>query len=332
VREPAGGLEEEILDHLDFTQFDADNAGSLAVLVGDLGGRSGIYWLSFDDGTEYVGQSVEVVRRLAHHRRHQPGRPVRVAFAPVPRERLDEAERWFIEERDEATHGNLRNKLITRFPGGRCPMTYQITEGLTVSLPWDRAARDLLPEGWSPIAGGASPSQAARWDKLRRLSDWPEVRGFLREFLRETVSAPHLTVGRLWTISALPQTASSASWFRYCTLNVGRIEAIFIGRDADQGVTYCWNLEVPEDKDLPSWGRLLSRIDPKNEYIGAEVHQRYSEPVLSLEIAGGDLARALLREPLVADLSYKFNTRYLRQGTIQRADRHNPLLAADLLC
>jgi hypothetical protein len=278
-----------------------------------------------------VGQSVEVVKRLATHRRHQPGHLVTVAFAPVPQQRLNEAERWFILERDEATHGNLRNKLITRFPGGHSSMTYRVADGTTASPPWDREARDRLPKGWVPLSRGASTQQAARWQKLRGYSDWPAVRGFLREFVRETISAPHVTAGRLWTISALPQTVSSASWFRYCTLNVGRIEAVYIGHDSDDGVTICWNLEVPYEEDLPAWERLFNTVDPDADCIDAEVHHHYSEPVLSLRIVGMDLARALLREPLVSDLSYQFNTRYLRQGTIQRADRHNPLLAADLL-
>ena len=314
---------------LDFTRFDAADKGSLAILVGDLSSRTGIYWLTFDDGYEYVGQSVEMVRRLATHRRKQPGSIVTVAFASVPVDRLDHAERWFIEQRDNAG-ARLRNKLITRAPGGPAPGTYTVSPGVTVSLPWERAARGRITAGEPPSIRSATDRQARQWDQLQAHEAWPDIRAFLRGFLRETMSSPDLTAGRLWTVSALPNTVRLPGWYRLCTLNVGRIEAVYIGQDEVRGPVICWNLAVPDDTEGAALGEGLDRIDPQGA-IGVDGLTSYADPVAALTIPGARLARQVLDLPEAMTLAYRFNTRHQRQGMALQGKGHNPLMATDLL-
>lgn len=158
----------------------------------------------------------------------------------MTRERLDGAERWFIMERDEATRGGLRNKFITRFPGGRSAMTFSVAQRTVVPLPWQRGARERLLDGWVPSASAFSERQATQWDRLREWKEWPAVRGFLREFVRETISAPHLPLagsgrsapfqqpnpmppgsGTAHSTSAASRRSSSATTLRTASSSVG---------------------------------------------------------------------------------------------------------------
>lgn len=323
---------------LQFTHVAITNPGSLALHFHHLPDRSGIYWLTFDDGSEYIGQAVEMVRRVATHRRTQAGTITGLAFAPVPREDLDVAERWFIASR-EAADASLRNKLLTRTPGGPGPGSFEVSEGVSVALPWDRAQRgraEPLPGSCLDSAATAAAGHAGKWDRLQAHPSWPRVRLFLRHFVAETLSSPHLTAGALWTVSALPNTARRPGWYRLCTLNVGRIEAVYIGHDEHEGTVVCWNLEPLEKyTDLPAHVRALAgrRWPSQKTRSAVEVgmHAGYSEPVCTLRIRGADLADQVLAGRGMADLAYRFNTRYQRQGMTFQRRGHNPLFAADLL-
>ncbi len=184
--------------HLDFTRFDVADGGSLAILVSDLGSRTGIYWLTFDDGTEYVGQSIEIVKRLASHRRRQPGEMLTVSFAPVPAGELDRAERWFI------------------------------------------------------------------------------------------------------------------------------------GEDAARGTVVHWNIDVPDEAEKADLPKALRRVDRQRRVI-IRPHHQYGDPVVALEIPGASLALDVLGLAPVAELAYRFNTRYQRQEMTLQSKGHNPLLEADFL-
>ena len=65
---------------------------SIADLLPKSRGRCGIYLLVFSDGTFYIGQASDVVRRFGQHRK-QHDNIVRWSFRPVKRRDLDAIER-----------------------------------------------------------------------------------------------------------------------------------------------------------------------------------------------------------------------------------------------
>ena len=76
----------------------------------------GIYVLEFVDGSEYVGQAIDVRRRLATHRRTHTD-IVAVRFTPVRRQDLSDSEYALIQDR-QARGIALRNKaMVSNFVG-----------------------------------------------------------------------------------------------------------------------------------------------------------------------------------------------------------------------
>lgn len=76
--------------------------------------RCGIYWIDFENGESYVGQSVSAWSRLATHRRRWDD-AVLVRFAECSPDRLDEFE--FATFQLAQRSRPLWNKLLTFRPG-----------------------------------------------------------------------------------------------------------------------------------------------------------------------------------------------------------------------
>lgn len=321
---------------LHFTEFDTRELGSLAGLVNGLPSRTGVYWLTFDDGTEYIGQTVDFARRMGTHRRRQPGRIVRAAFAVVPLGDLDREERLFIAQRDEElkrldSKTGLRNKLITVVPGGPGDGDFTVSPGVSIPLPWERSRRGQLPEDWSPAVDvTSSPRQHDQWRRLQQHGDWPAIRTFLRLYLRTAMSSPELTGGRLWTISALPNTTPLPGWRRLCTLNSGRVEAVYIGEDEEVGAVVHLNLALPESGERRALRELIA-APARQGLVVAQRINAYARPAYGVEVIGIELATTLLHRPVVADMAYRFTTRSQREGMTLQSRWHNQLFAQDLL-
>jgi hypothetical protein len=88
-----------------FTRYPTRELDSLSGLV-PVGHRCGVYVLQYADGTCYVGQAVDVVRRYAQHR-HE-GEPIEsIDFAEVPLRQLTDVETALIHH--ESSCGGVRN-------------------------------------------------------------------------------------------------------------------------------------------------------------------------------------------------------------------------------
>src|SRR5699024_5748052 len=59
--------------------------------------RCGIYLLNFSDGTFYIGQAIDVVRRFSQHRKNYSN-IIKFWFQPIRKEKLDETEQRLIQE------------------------------------------------------------------------------------------------------------------------------------------------------------------------------------------------------------------------------------------
>src|SRR3954469_22456104 len=88
-----------------FTRWTTANLESLSPMIPP-DQRCGIYVLEYDDGTRYIGQAIDVVRRYAQHR-HARGPIQAVEFAQVPAADLDRMERLMIGY--EEKRGPIRN-------------------------------------------------------------------------------------------------------------------------------------------------------------------------------------------------------------------------------
>ena len=102
-----------------FTQHDVKTLESISHLI-PIGDRCGIYVLGFNDGDQYVGQSIDAVTRFASHRRRWADIST-LDWHTCDRAVLDEREQSVIAGKLSAG-ARLRNIKHARGPLGASPL------------------------------------------------------------------------------------------------------------------------------------------------------------------------------------------------------------------
>ena len=172
----------------------------------------GIYFYVFDDGTAYVGKSVDMVERFvqhAHEYRHRgdfDGAEISRAYFASVGEDVDAVELDDLEtdaiRRAEAAGYSLRNKLKCGRPGGDADAVLDLREDRMLLLPWNRSDKaDPLVPAELPEA---TASQADRFARLMALPERGELLDALSVYVRETMPEPAHTAGLYWAANAFP--------------------------------------------------------------------------------------------------------------------------------
>lgn len=309
---------------LRFRRIDVSARSALAAeLAPDC--RKGIYFYVFDDGTAYVGKSVDMVKRHAQHM-HEYGhradfRGVEIAkayFASVDDETdadaLDELETEAIR-RAENGGFKLRNKLKCGRPGGDADAILDLSDERMLLLPWSRAARTdslgpaVLPE--------ATAGQVERFARLESLPEYDELIVALNRYARETMPEPAHTAGVYWAANAYPSRRRVPA----ACLTCGTLETLVVFADAERPFGYL-NLKRPEGaRVLPCW-----------------TFWRYGEA--GYKAAGGvvtfsfhsarELAR-ILEKPAFLEWAYRLNVECFRKCKNPLGGNGNPLLMKAIL-
>lgn len=215
-------------------------------------GRRGIYRLRFDDGTGYVGRTVDVVRRFGAHRRLNPDL-VALEFAPATA-RADLGALELDEIRAERARGaRLRN----------------VVHGTADAL----ADADLdtiitVDEQHALLAGEVVPDdipERVSFDANRLAQGRPKFRALLaqpcgpwaievaRAYVAVAVPRPRATEGTFWAASAMASTGASAHSRRLIAVSVNKMETLVLGYD-------------PAEPDLPSGFLNVRRSTVLNNY------------------------------------------------------------------
>ncbi len=312
---------------LDFTRYEVNSLGSLSVIFEKASIISGIYRLDFSDGKAYIGQSVNLQSRLNTHRRKWADRLVCFSFAPCPSDKLNEAEFAMIQ-RLEREGISLENKLLASRPQGAANIFVTTKHGQPLPLPWERESR---PDDatWDPAGPFMmSASQVRNFYRLASEPEYPQVKEALRAVLEEVMPAPRATAGVLWTLTALPSTASIPGYRRLCTLNAGRLEILYLSQ-GKLGQQPLARLNLASHSDRKTLGRLEHLASRYGCHSMDFV--RYSEQtlVLSLQCPLESLA-PLIKAPLVADLVYELVVRQMRMGMNPLRKHFNTLLFEDV--
>ena len=135
-----------------FLALKLDGERSIAADLPD-GRCCGVYAYEFDDGTWYVGKSLDVRSRHAQHLhgwRHEepPRRAVRMLFAELPADDpglLDRAETRAIHAFVDAGC-DLTNVMKTSSPRGARAAYISVGGTFGVEVPWSRAERESAEE------------------------------------------------------------------------------------------------------------------------------------------------------------------------------------------
>lgn len=228
---------------LAFTRYPLPAGTSLSAYFADGQDRCGIYVLTHEDGSRYVGQAVDVVRRCADHVRragHAPGeRIVTVHFSPAPKAGLDQLEQRVVTFH-EGFEAKLRNKLLTGNPVGDSPLDATFDEAEQLAFLAD--AEDLStvdpvtatrpPRGVTPKPGSA---------RLLDRQDAGIVLDVLAVYLLHALPAPVATEGKFWHLSA-PMRLAGSGLRVLARLTVQNVETLYVLEDPLQGVYATLNL------------------------------------------------------------------------------------------
>lgn len=307
---------------LQFRPYDLRELGSVGALFAGRSPRArrGIYILHFENGERYVGKTVDIVGRIASHRRHWPD--IRAfEFASCAKRDLSTYEADTVRA-IEATHA-VRNIALTGRPGGESIEIVHLADGKSIKLPWDRSARTLISV---ERRDAVVRRKSAQFDQLRARDDYPALRKLIGRFIYETIADPEQTTGRLWFLSAMPNTAPRP-YRRLFTLSCGGLEALRAVVDSRRpGVVEVYLNVAPRD----AAGRpfLFDGRDPG--LFTEEVAYRHARAVV-IGADGVDAAMRALDRDSVLEAAYQLNTELMRKGSRVLSRFHNPAFAGDAL-
>lgn len=286
---------------LRFSRWETPVGTSLSALIGDID-RCGIYVLEFSDGELYVGQTVSLLSRFAHHRRHWPDEIRALRFAPVNPESLDRAERDVVA-RLAATGSRLRNVDLVALP--------LRSEALDVVVDPDIVASWLEETGALSIGDRAVHAKQRRrtepaYQILAAHEDFDGIVSGAAAYVQRCLPWPHRTEGRFWTITSMPTTGRTSSWRRLCALSVNNVEVLMFGEE--RGVKD-WHhygfLNVALNEAIPR------RLRPRRVEIG---EYRTVGRVHRLPFRSAVDATSLLEDPVVGQAARQLAIGLLRKG------------------
>lgn len=305
--------------HLDFVSYGVDQLGSLASALAEAEapGRCGVYVLRFRAGEAYVGKTRNIVARFSTHARRF-GDIERLEFAVCAVNRLDDAERHVIAAVGASTP--LRNIALTDRPGGWGDLTIEVRDGEHAVLPYERDERPAVD---AVVTG----THLDRLWRLRTRSDYTDLRECVGAYIDRVIPDPIMTVGNLWTISALPATRRSKHDYRLLTLNCGAMETL-------------WVREVTDDFDVTETVIVLNVSanalhDSDRERVSDLAHVEQagykSVSTLHLLVCGWEDFSRLLADDAVLNAAYALNVTLMRRGSRQLSKSHNSALGFDVL-
>lgn len=207
---------------------DVRGRSSIADMFGRSKRRTGIYLLGYADGTYYIGQARDVVRRFGGHRRQCPDIAL-FAFFQTRRSELDEVEQATIY-RAETLGVSLRNRVHVADVLGPVDLDELVPE--ESQNRWlDRPAQ-AIRDGAAPVV--LPPDSPQRWrtdPQFRKLAAdprYPTIRRIFASFALNGLLAPGTTQLTYWSVTALPNTNQS-HYPRLGCLNVNWMEVLVCG-------------------------------------------------------------------------------------------------------
>lgn len=311
------------------TALDVRGLTTVAHLFPTSRGRRGIYRLRFADGTAYVGQSVDVVRRFGAHRlRHHDIDALEFDRAAA-RGDLDALEVAAI--RDEQARGvTLRN----------------VVHGTTDAL----AATDLdplvTPEQQRAFAAGAAvddvadrvasgPDRVARgrrqFEQLVAGPNGPRAVEIARAYVATTVPRPRATEGSFWVATARPSTGAGAGWQRLVAVSVNAMETLVLGEDPSEPDVISGFLNVRRSTLVEHYGSERAFLHDRRDWIDAEPapYASAAGDGLRLHFMRTDVAERLFLDEYSTGIrraAAALNLMLMRKGASLQWRYHNALL------
>lgn len=256
-----------------FTRWAIDSEGSISALFGGSQSRCGIYILEFENGQRYVGQSIDVVRRFADHRRHFPD-IVGFQFCPIPRALLDSMERKTVQANVDASY-ELRNIQLVSTSHRESPLDIDIDPVMQESWLQD-GVFEPGEDRYTQVAE-RRVRERKKFSKLAAHPQYAQIFEALVVFISKCIIWPPVTVEERWTVSAMPSTYIGPDFRRLAVINCGLVEAlVFSESKQSHWVSGYVNVSphVFKVEEFPPmyWGRYVTTDFYKSAGVVGKLH------------------------------------------------------------
>jgi hypothetical protein len=202
---------------LTFIRYPLTTGLSLGSFFGESKERRGIYVLTFTDGTEYVGQAVDILSRYRSHARRHGDSIVCIDFAPTSRLSLENLELLTIRWRQK-NGAKLRNRLLVGPVGAHDHLDHWAPSTFPLSF-------DVLPvenrlETFDRVERNRTAIQSTR--SFVRLITHPDAQSIIDTmalFLYHALPRPGLAEQTSWVVTAMPRSDDGVQRLACLTLH-----------------------------------------------------------------------------------------------------------------
>ena len=289
--------------------------------------RKGIYFYIFNDGTSYVGKSVDMVRRHAdhlHEYKHRldfNGLEIEKAYFMTIDENADDKELDDLETAviQQAEHDgyNLRNLQKTNLPAGKTNYILDFNEREMRLLPWKREERtSRLP---SATLQKPTNNQVKRFEKLKQLENSDYLFKLTTKYVHETMTEPANTVGIYWSATVYPSRKNGPS--PALRITCGTLETLSVWHD-EVGYFGFVNIKQPEDDSNP--------LPRPFESLANHKYAATQNVITTYFVCLAELDEMLNDEHFL-DWCYRLNIEMFRHCKNPQAKFTNPLLVNEIL-
>lgn len=289
-----------------------------ALLFGRAKRRCGIYLLEFDNATFYIGQAVDVRRRLGQHRKTH-GNIVGFTFSRVAKKHLNAEEKRRIREAENLGM-TLSNFVHASNVGGVTKLDRVITQ--------DEQAQWLMNPGKVNQADIAPKKKfpeefvqrtRSRFTRFLEHGKSDVALEILRTYLTNCVPMPRRTEHTLWSLSCMPSTKGYFAP-RLAVINMAVMEVFVLWYPKGSNNTLRGQVNVASDVLFPRGGRierLRFRLSfPLVRIIEVDYKDAGQHQIQLLALSTNSLMK-LIRDERVQLASAHLNLRLMKKrGTI----------------
>ncbi|MDG3015841.1 GIY-YIG nuclease family protein [Speluncibacter jeojiensis] len=306
-----------------FRSFPTDSFDSLSMHFPEGVSRRGVYVLTFEDESRYVGQSVDVVTRCSAHRRRWDD-TVSIAFTEVTStESLDTVEREVLATvaRDHPVR-NIALVANVTYPSPSVNTVIepaQLIDWFATSHQHDAAPRlDDVDQRLKTVV---------KFKELSALQEFDAIADGVRAYVQACVPAPRTTERHLWALTSLPSTGKTRRLRRLSALSVGPVETLVVLEITDENdrmVGGFLNLAPPRGKD-----KVLLAASVARHRFAHEDTDVYANAGLVTQLWFDDMAmlEQMMRSKVIVRLARNLTVSLMFKGRTSYGHYHDFNLA-----
>jgi predicted GIY-YIG superfamily endonuclease len=306
-----------------FKHYEIDGGNSVHFGLG--GNCRGIYAYHFNDGTWYVGKSIDMAVRFTQHLheyRHSIKQMPTISdawFAEIKSKEpsvLDEMETKAIHYFEDYGY-DLRNKAKTQLPQGPNDAIVILEGNIGIKLPWNRSEKPSSSRHYVRNDSDITKNQRKRFERLMRHPAWDQIAQILIHYINATIPDPAATAGKLWSLSAYP-SGRYGSTRRLCTLTIQNLETLVIGWTDDDKIFSFLNMKQPD-----KYSNVIKGLIKADYSAASNVYTDYSNNL--------DFILEDIENEVIQDWCYRLNVELMRKGGCMVRHSNNPLLVQAIL-